>query len=416
MREDGVPTPQSPEGGKYLRDLGLNGFSMMARLVSGVVLLVLMARFMGPAYFGEFMYAMTVATIAALPAGLGFAPQLLREISTHPSDAHETLRRITRAKVLMAILVLCGGIAFVVSAPSRHALFGILLLVSLSDSFTDYLLGVLRAKDQFAVEAKLILASSVVHCVFVLAVLVWTVEPVLIALAFLATRSTLLAVVVRTARRLVGKISLSGRFAEILTELRRSLAYSIDSSLILLASQVDTVLLKAVSTTTDVGIYQAGMRLVIGFQNFTGVAANVFIPKLARTFGRGHEYRTTVIATIRTFVTMGLVSGLTILWLGPIFVRNVYGSEYLELVELMPYLALLIFVRFCGGAFGVQLTATGKQRLRTIANASALIAMIAMIGLLASKYSLRGVVLSLIASATLVLLMYWRFARKDSQT
>lgn len=408
-------TPKPPEGGKYLWDLGLNGFAMVARLVSGVVLLVLMARFMGPALFGEFMYAMTVATIAALPAGLGFAPQLLREISAHPSDAHETLRRITRAKLLMAALVLGGGIAFVLSAPSRHAMFGILLLVSLCDSFTDYLLCVLRAKDQFAVEAKLILVSSVAHCVLVLVVLLCTVEPVFLGLAFLATRSTLLAFVTRTTRKLVGTISLSGRLSEVLSELRRSLAYSLDSSLILLAGQLDTVLLKAVATTADVGIYQAGMRVVVGFQSFTGVAANVFVPRLARSFGHGHEYRKTATAAIRTFVTMGLISGLTILCLGPVFVRNVYGPEYMDLVELMPYLAVLIFVRFCGGAYGVQLTATGKQRLRTIANALALVSMIVLIGLLASTYALRGVVLSLIASAALVLLMYWRFTRKDAR-
>jgi O-antigen/teichoic acid export membrane protein len=389
------------------RDLGLNGIAMIARLASGLVLFVLMARLMGVVRFGEFMYSMTLATIASLPSTLGFGPQVLREVGANPEDVRDTVRRITAAKIFLAGLVLGSSVVFTAIDPQKRLLFFVLLLAALCDSFSEYLFCVLRARGQFMAEARVTLVASTFHCAGILLVLAITKDPLIVGMAFLSTRMFLLISVIRLSPVTFQDIRWPKRFRDVALELRRSISYSIDATLAILMTQLDTVLVRSISGSADVGIYQAGMRLVLGFQNFTGVAANVFIPRLASATGESDRYIPITRATVKVFVGLGVMFGAILFSAGDFLVLELYGTEYLALRQLVPMLAALIFVRFCASAYGVQLTAMGCQRSRTIVNAGGLSLVVVLIYCFAPSLGLQGVLLAMILAATAILISFW---------
>jgi O-antigen/teichoic acid export membrane protein len=393
--------------GHLLKDLSFNSVAMIARLFSGVVLFVLMGRWMGATRFGEFTYAMTLASVLSLPASLGFGAQVLREVGAHPEDAREIVRKLTGAKVLLATLVMVGGAGYVLADIESRVVFAALLSVALFDSFSEYLFCVLRARGRYGLEAKVAVLSSAVHFGLVVGVLQYSTLPLAAALAFMASRGLLLGVAIVTVKGTIGFDGFSKDLREILRELKRSAFYSVDACLTVLVTQVDTLLIKWLAGATEVGIYQAGMRIVLGMQHFTGVAANVFVPRLANAHSRSKDYVAVAKAAVSVFIGLGLGFALLLLVTGSPLVKYGYGPEFSGLLPLLPFLAALILARFCASAFGIQLTAIGAQATRTWVNAAALVVIVVSCVGFYALGGLKGFVLALVLSAGLVCLAYF---------
>jgi O-antigen/teichoic acid export membrane protein len=404
---------KSAIAGRLSGRLVLSGISVFSRLLAGVVLFIFLARTMGPESFGNFMYAMSIATLLAFPAALGFGPQVLRETAANPNRAAQTTRDISFAKVVLSFLVfLSVCIVCIEVAPEWGFPVIALTWVAIADSFTEYFFCIQRAKGVFAIEAAYMGFTSLAHFAIVLVSLTYSADILWIACIFAASRSVQMLGAFMLTR---GHLRTPQDRLNVLSALqtfKKGFAYAGDSALSTVTAHIDTIILKHTLGAHDTGIYQAGMRLVIGFQNFAVVAGNVFVPQLASQYKDLQEFSKVAKKVQLVFAALAVALALMLLAAGFLFIKYGYGESFNDVEPLLPALAGLIALRMLAAGQGVQLTALGDQKYRTLVNCGALAFTVFGMWWASQVWGLQGAIYTLIFSALVVLVAYRNRTRR----
>jgi O-antigen/teichoic acid export membrane protein len=401
------------------RDLLSNATASAARLVAGTVLFVAMGRLLGPAAFGNFMSAMAVAALVAFISNLGFTQQALREVAARPAEAASIADSLASAKVtlacLVAVLVVLAGWAM----GGVWWLIAVLTLALICDGAVEFLFALLKGHGHYGIEAGFSSVASIGHFVVVGAACVYTRDPTAIALAFLGSRALQLVAAAWACSQRIALPHLNAAWSRQWLQVRSGWAYGLDNGLGQLSAQVDTVLIRLLLGAHAAGIYQAGMRIVIGIQTLSAVAGNVFIPRLARTLSEPQQHRSAVDQLKRVYFGLAAVSGLGVWGLGWLLMQYGYGAAFGELENLLPWFAAMATLRVLAACNGVRLTAMGQQVVRSVVNMVTLSSTVMLIWLAAaSKLGLQGAVAAVVVSSALVVMIYWwrvRVAKAQAQ-
>lgn len=359
-----------------LRDTTYISVSFGARLLSGVVVFVLLARALGPEPFGTFMYWLSAATLVAVIGDFGLGQRALRDVAAARQPG-QTYEHLWTAKLVLTVASVAAGAGMLLFAPaaSGHglALPLVLLGYACAASASEFLAGVLRAADGARVESALAVASAMALLLAVLVAVRRDASLVAIAWIFLASRLLQVLGALAALRRAFPEANpLGGRFRSAPATLRGTGWYASDAALTNGVAQVDTLIVRHVLGEAAAGIYQAGLRLVHGVSFAAAVLANVFLPRLARAASGAAEFRRIAVRALIAFCLTGLL-GATALGAGRDWiVEGLYGGgPFGPLGAVLPWLAAFLFLRFVAGGLGILLTALGAQKLRTISYAGA---------------------------------------------
>jgi O-antigen/teichoic acid export membrane protein len=404
-----------------LSSLAQGAVSTAARLLTGVVLFVLLARAWGPQDFGLFMFWFTVGTIACLPVDYGFAQQALRELGRDPSQAQPLMARLRDAKLVLAamVLTLFAAAAAAARLPGPERDLALLLLVAaVLFSFGDLFAMGLRGLGRFRDEMLVSVGASVLHFGLVVVVLAAGGGLKLVAGAFVASRAAQLAALAHRFQAAAGALGRPlARTGEVGPTLAAGLRYGADHLLTNLYLALDTVLVKALLGPAAVGVYQAGLRLVQGAFALVPVINSVYVPAIAAAAEHGESTGRHARALLLQLALVGSVASLALaLFAGPIQ-RLLYGQEFGELARLLPLFGALLLLRCTIAAFGTVMAALGYQRARAggLVLATALLA--AGIALWAPRFELAGVLAAaLVAHAALGVVYVAVLARRRIQT
>ena len=82
--------------------------------------------------------------------------------------------------------------------------------------------------------------------------------------------------------------------------------------------------------------------------------------------GDGKFWRLAGLTSV-VFGVFGLILSLPLIFFAEGMVPWLLGAKYAELVEYLPYFALLLFVKYLGASAGVIATAIGMQKNRVVA-------------------------------------------------
>lgn len=370
--------PQGPvvRGADKLLMLGATG----ARLAVGLFTFIVLARFLGPAPFGVIATAMAYTGFAALITDFGFGISALRRASADSERAGTIVGEGLVAKALLTLVVtVIGGVLLLLLAPRAWLpVYAAVHVGSVVYSFADLIMVIARAKRRFDVEAKLVTASSVMMLLGVGGVAALTRSMEAAALAFAITRLVYLLVTIAVLRRWLPPLaSLTQRPAAMIAALRGSAGYAADNMLSNLSGQIDVLLFGSLLAAHDMGIYQAGARLVGVIVPLAVVLSTVYMPTLSRAAINQlpDEFRRGSRRLNLEFTVLAILAGIGFAVGGPIVTRLVYGARYDQLLPLWPAFASFAVLRFGSSGFGLQLAALGAIRVRVISQ-------IASIGLL----------------------------------
>lgn len=388
-------------------DLANNGFSVLARLCGGVALFVMVGRFLGPAGFGDFVFAMAVASLIAFVGSLGFNLQVLRELAARPSDASDTADVLASARLTLSALAVAASIVVASVLGGLWWVVALLTFALVCDGAMDFLFALMKAQGRYELEARFVTSASLLHFVIVAAVAYFTRDLMLISAAFCLSRLCLFAVCVVVVGSQIRLPRLGGALRRQWDEIRAGWAYTLDVGLSVAASQLDTILVRVLLGAPAAGIYQAGMRVVVGMQNFSVVAGNVFVPRLTRSTANRPVWDATVKKAQHLYLALALGGGLAVWLVGWLLTRYGYGPEFAPLLSLWPWLAGLFALRMLAASYGIRLTALGAQSFRSVVNFVVLAVISCLV--IASVHmglGLAGVLGSLTAGALVVLLAY----------
>lgn len=341
------------------------GATAALRLVAGVVTFAVVARLLGPESFGVLMFWVSVTALITIITNYGLTPYVLREMGAHPESAESIINEGLTGKILLAVLVLIFSVAATFIFDLNHKqVFYSLLIAALADCFTEFLNAGFRARNRFDIETKIATINAVTHGTIVCGSVFLSPTIQTAAGAYAASRLLVLFITVPEVARHFAAPQLAAINAA-LARLRKAISYAIDFGFQSLFGQVDSVVLNAFIGPAAVGLHQAGMRVFLGGAQVAPILANVFLPRAATSANSKAEFSQECRRIQFAFLAFGALFGLSLAALAQPLVSILFGNKYQQLVSLMPFFGLLFYLRFASGAWGLVLTAAGKQTFRT---------------------------------------------------
>lgn len=367
----------APAAGVAHRDKAMMLVATAARMGVGLLTFVAMARYLGPQQFGVIATAIAYATFIGIVTDYGLGVSALRTASAAPARADTIVSQAFATKlVLTGIGAAVALVAALALLPGSSLLPCVMVFVGATAyGFADLSMIALRARRRFDVEAVIVTATSVVMMLAVAGAALATRDLVATAAAFMVSRVLYLAAaLVVLRRRFAIAIAWRAPVAALRATLRQSGSYALDSILTSLSSQVDVLLFAAMLSVHDIGVYQAGARLVQVILPFAVVLSTVYMPTLSHAAINGDRdgFARAAARVNWEFTGLAVLGGLGFAFVGPIVTDHVYGSRYAALVPLWRGFGLFALLRLASAGYGIQLAALGIIRIRVVAQVAAI--------------------------------------------
>ena len=399
------------------RDSVFSLITTVVRLATGLVLFIVLAHVWGPERFGTFMYPFTIAGILVKVVDYGFLLQVTRDVGRDLSTAHATMSRANGAKLLLAVPA--ASVAYVISVllPGGEGfgpLLAILFVDAVANSFLLLLNVPLRAQRRFDEEARIAaLGNALVFSAVATAVLMGA-GPLAAAGVMASCRAISLLFSWGAYRRLVGRApdAIVER-ASLRTSLWKGLPFGVHATVGTLNMQVDTLMVQHFLGAGSVGLYQAGIRILLGSLLVADALNGVYLSAMARSSHDRVALNRLGERMTRQLLTVGLFGFGCILAVGPLVVRLLFGGRYDALAPLLPLFGLLAFIRYGGVSYGTLLTLADRQTVRVLAVCGVMVLGLALNALLIPRFGLTGAVIASITGHLVLYGVYVRAARKD---
>lgn len=394
----------------------------IGRMGGNLLTFVILARYLGPAPFGVIATAITYTSFAALVADFGFAVSALRRAGAAPERAAAFVSEALLAKALLtvAITVVGATVLWLVIPTNDRAVFVLTHVGAVAFSFAELMLVIPRAIRRYDIEARVVVISSTGMLILLGTLVALTHDVTTAAAAFAGGRVLYLLLVYGALRRwLPPWRNVVRGWAVMACTLRRSASYAADSILTTFSGQADILLFAAVLSAHDIGIYQAGARLVQGIMPFATVMASIYLPPLATALTKqdGAAFRRNASRLNLEFAGLALTCLVGFILLGPLVTRLLYGAAYQPLVSLWSGFALYAALRFMAAGFGIQLAARGQIVIRILGQLTSIAVLVASATLALGRFGLPITSWMLAASSLPLALVFgggvWRSDPRD---
>jgi O-antigen/teichoic acid export membrane protein len=377
--------------GRGLRAQLVRGSAVMivgrgAGLVAGLVVSVMLARLLGPAGYGVYALAQSIVALLTVPAELGLPTLAIREVAVATQQRnfgvlHGMVRWSQRVVlVLSAAIGLLALLAtqlwrssFTADFPLTMTLAIVFLVVS---SYSGLLQGFLQGVKQFALGLLpdlLFVPTSFALCLGIawLGFRVSLTPPLAMALYTSCSVLSMLVVLGAVRLKLPRETWCTPPVTRPRTWISETLPLCTTSALTLVNSQLIVVLIGALATTRDVGLYRvaasgAGMAIIVG-----ATLGGVVGPYIATLHERGDVARLAKLATWSAWAGALPAAALLVLYAvaGDRVLALVYSAQY---APALPALLMLTVGQTVNAATGVvhvllNMTGHGRDTLRGVA-------------------------------------------------
>jgi len=367
-----IPGVHSPTSGPGRVTSGLGRNLMYAAASSGsavllLAVLVLAGRWLDPDVFGQFSFAITLATIGESLMDWGLHQVAVRSVARERSSAGVVFRNSLALKfgpsvAMVIVLTLVGRWA----KPEPDVRFACTLL-AISAVMRSYLLtirGVLQGLEQFSWDAVVVVIDRALLLLVSAVVLVSGGGLVALAWAFVAARIVGLVLAFGIARGHVGS-AVPGFDTALWRDLgERALPLGAFLILLNLYSYIDVVMLGVMSSDADTGLYKAAYSIYEGVIYGAAVLSAVLTPRLSAEYVRD-RLRFSTLARQGVWVSIALAAalGLVTVALAPWGLHLLFNGPYPEAAGTLRILSIGLIVVFPIWILQAVAIATASERI-----------------------------------------------------
>lgn len=382
--------------------------SVVTRMGASLLVFLLMARGLGPELYGLVVTVIAYATLVSLLTDFGFASKILRDIAADRSNGAHILNAALNVKLVFTGLAAVAGGAAILLIPADAGMRVVIALVGaavLIAAVGDLSLAAFRAMGRFVAESWLTLWTSTVHVLVVGWIALAQGDVLLLAVAFLVSRSAYAGLALRGAFGLFEGMRFTFLpWPGVLRSVRDAWSWAADSGLNYLNSQLDGLLIAPIFGLHAAGIYQAGARFVQAALGMVAILANVHIPRLARL---GSASRLVMVRMLAEFACVGVFLALVFAICGPLITDVLLGPPFKEVDQLWIGFGVFVFLRYVAAAAGAQLAALGMPKNRVLGQIVGLVVMLVGFGVLLLRADYIAAPWVMSASALTICVAYW---------
>lgn len=388
--------------------------TLLSKILINLVVVFYVAKQVSLAAFGEFILAFSYATILTMVFDYGFN---LQSLILNPNDGriNATLNSMVGGKIVLIcamIPVIAAG--FLIGEPSKDfmVIFSLLTLSSICTSFGNFFLNFFKTIDEYQKET---FGYSVQVFFLILSLFIlWLYQfnsVIMFAMAILFSR--IIYVIwafyfFKKSFNFIFKLEL----ASVKTQLKEGISYAVHLILGTSIIYVDTFVLSYFESSESVGLYQAGMRLIMASMLMSTIINDAYLPKVRSLMNKSSK----VVELLTELARYIIIGVLFIVLIFIIFQKQIilllYTQEFLVLSQYFGYIIFIIVLRYVGIIPGLILTAYNFQKVRAVAVTVSLVIGIGFNVLLIPILGLLGAFVSSVISHILLNLIYVFNARK----
>lgn len=353
------------------------------------------ARYLGPEQFGYLSYAQNFVVILAAVAGMGVDAIVLRELSKRGAESNLILGSALAIKNLCALLIFIGLFVVVSCGWVDKSNSLLILVISISLFFQGFSL--VEVYFQSLVKSKYIvffsLAAVLLSSLLKVALIVMEAELFWFAVSLLLDGFLHAIALLCCYRFFLGKDIMvwAFRLRESTSLLKDSWSLMVGGLAFVAFYSLDFLIIEAVFSGRDVGIYAAAFRFFVIWHFVPGVVINSFKPSVVRLMG-----------TLKYQMQIELVTGLLlwfsifmfiVVWLGADFlIEFAYGADYdqaADILRLMIFANIFVFFFSCWNSWHII---EGRSGYVMVSNLLAVFIKLSLVYLFLEDTGMQGLV------------------------
>tara|TARA_B110000285_G_scaffold61406_1_gene70607 strand:+ start:1990 stop:3387 length:1398 start_codon:yes stop_codon:yes gene_type:complete len=389
--------------------------SLFFKLLINVFVIFYIAKMVSISDFGSFSLAFIIASITKLCLDYGFNLKGLVLTSKKKEEINEELSSMIFSKIIITVIIVFFYFLFFMLSnydATTNKVIAILALSAIPASFGNFYLNSFKIINRFEKEA----IGYIIQGVFLLILL--GINHFYGSENIIYYSITLL--IARVIYMLYGFFVFRKGFLKRVTfDFRKSItaiktATPFGVHLILGASiiYIDTFILSILSILENVGLYQAGMRIIMASMIIAVIISDAFIPEIAKIF-ENKSIASKKLSKLFEFIL--LFAGLTlssIFFYKKTIILLLFSQDYLILESYIVLILFIILLRYIGIVPGIILTSFGKQIIRARAVVISAISSIILNVILIPIYGIKGAFLASLIAHFILNIIYVYYAHK----
>jgi O-antigen/teichoic acid export membrane protein len=372
-----------PPARRVARNTVLRATSEIVGKLASVVLFAWIARSLGEATLGEFVFALAVSQIVWSVAGFGLDRMALRDIARDHGTVDRLFADMSAFKALAGLLGLAGCVGLLTLAGSGERTLALVAILTTSVVLTLIASGamaVFQAHERMEYFLYAAVPNKMLAALLGIAVLAAGGGIVEVALANLAAAAIALAIALALLYARFARPPLRVRVRGWPRLAAAAAPFGLQEVFGQVIFRIDTVLLAALATNAVVGSYGAGYRLLEATLFLSWSVGNSILPMFSSL---GRDSRPSLdrayAGSLKLLLVILLPVGVTLLVCARPIVDLVYGlPQYADTVPVLRWLAGAIVAYGIGHIAGILVLVRRPGRLTVVATAALAAANVAL--------------------------------------
>ena len=338
-----------------------NSFWMLAeyglRIVSGVLVGIYVARYLGPEKFGLLSYALAIVSVFTVVSRLGMDSILVRELSKYPEKRQEYMG--TAFSLILLVSIVCvlilSVLVYFIEADLNTQFY--IFIIAIGMMFQAAVVIDFNFQSQLKAKYSSIAKSIALGLIATIKIfLVWA-QAELYMFAFAYTLELFFIAVALLIMHIIKKQpGFIGVFRLELVKplLKSALPMILSSVAAILYTRIDQIMIKNILGTHELGIYSAATKIYDGWIIIPSVISISLLPAIVKIKKSSKEsYTKNLIKLFTVLFWIGVFAALTSSIFGSWILSATFGEAFVE-----AHLALAIIM--CSAPF----TALGSVTVR----------------------------------------------------
>ncbi|MFQ5606116.1 MAG: flippase [bacterium] len=381
--------------------ISLTVLSTVDRTAS-VILVLLMARYLGARTYGEYAFAFAVANIVLAFSDLGINTLLTRDLAKDPGLQQRYLSNALGIKIIstMLVLLLIAALNSVVPIFKESAL--VIFLVVLNHGLrvvSSTFIAVVRANMKMQYEAAAGILNRLLSLAGGVAALLAGYGLVTVVSVFLVASAIEFLYLAGMVQARFTPFRVRFDFAEQKRMVRKSLPFLLMIFLALVNYRLDAILLGILHGKEATGVYSAAYVLVLNLILFQQIAGRVLLPLLSQCPPNQKEpFQKYCRQTIKGLVVLALFVVLTVLGYSDQIISLLYSDDFQDAAGCLRILIFAVAFMFVSHILFIALIALKKERQVTKGWLAAVTVNVVLNLLLIPKFSYLGACAATVAA------------------
>ncbi|MEZ2413742.1 polysaccharide biosynthesis C-terminal domain-containing protein [Muriicola sp. E247] len=389
--------------------------SLIFKVFLNIFIVFYIAKKVSVSEFGSFTIAFIFSAITILFLDYGFNLRSLILSGSKEGNIAAELWSMLYSKVLLVLLLLPMGMLFYFISPYdalTDELIYVLVISAIPNSFGNYFLNAFKINNNYALEARGY-AIQFFTLIIVLIAFEYSMETTVFhyAIGLLIARVCYFLYGIGVFTKMFPR-AIGWNFNRSISSVRTATSFAVHMILSALIIHIDTFILSVLSDLEQVGIYQAGMRIVMASMLIAVIISDAFIPEISKLINQKGEAHKRLIKLFNFISLFALLTVITLYFYKTTLITLLFSEEYLVLENSIFIILAIIALRYFGIVPGIILTSFGQQRIRAIAVVASILVSIILNLILIPRYGIIGAFTASLFAHIILNLLYLVFSSR----